>query len=67
MVLAHDSAGELEERYIYHEVRKNPVELASADAFDPDRRWGEPKGLLTRFVRAAAGGKPTDQSLEKAR
>jgi hypothetical protein len=59
MVLAQDSQGELEERYIYHEVRGNPVELAAADAFDPDRRWGEPKGLWTRFARAAGGGKPT--------
>ena len=67
MVLAHDATGELEERYIYHEVRKNPVELASADAFDPDRRWGEPQGLLTRFARAAAGGKGSDTSREAAR
>jgi hypothetical protein len=62
MVLAHNAAGELEERYVYHEVRKNPIELASVDAFDPDRRWGESKGLLTRFARAAAGGKDPDHT-----
>jgi hypothetical protein len=67
MVLAQDAKGELEERYLYHEVRANPVELVAADAFDPDRRWGEPKGLLSRFARAAAGGKPTNPGPEAAR
>jgi hypothetical protein len=60
MVLAHDATGALEEQYIYHEVRRDPTELAAADAFDPDRRWGEPKGLLSRFARAAAGGPDPD-------
>jgi len=54
LVLAKDSAGQLDERYIYHEVHENPLELASADAFDPDRRWGEPKGVLSRFARSIA-------------
>jgi hypothetical protein len=56
MVLAHDATGGLDERYIYHEVRREPTELASGDAFDPDRRWGEAKSFLSRFARAAAGG-----------
>ena len=43
--------GELIERYIYRNLRPNPAELASADAFDPDKRWGEPKGLLSRLAR----------------
>ncbi|HZW32719.1 MAG TPA: DUF1571 domain-containing protein [Isosphaeraceae bacterium] len=67
LVLAHDAAGQLEERYLYHEVRQNPTELASADAFDPTRRWGEPKSFLTRFARAAAGGKDSDTRHESAR
>jgi len=46
--------GELIERYIYRDLRPNPAELASADAFDPDKRWGESKGLLSRLARAAA-------------
>ena len=46
--------GELIERYTYRDLRPNPAELASADAFDPDKRWGEPKGLLSRLARAAA-------------
>jgi hypothetical protein len=55
MVVAKNASGELDERYIYHEVRENPTELASANAFDPDRRWGESNGLLSRLARAAAG------------
>jgi hypothetical protein len=55
MIVANDSSGELIERYVYHDVHENPAELASANAFDPDQRWGESKGLLSRLVRAAAG------------
>jgi hypothetical protein len=43
--------GELIERYIYRNLRPNPADLASAEAFDPDKRWGEPKGLLSRLAR----------------
>ncbi len=61
MVVAKNSAGELDEKYIYHEVVENPTDLAAADAFDPDRRWGSAKGgLLSRFARggpAASGSK----------
>jgi len=52
------SSGELIERYIYRNLRPNPVELASIDAFDPDKRWGESKGWLSRI--AHGGGTPTD-------
>ncbi len=55
MVVAKDPSGELDERYIYHEVRENPTDLASADAFDPDQRWGQSKGFLSRFARATPG------------
>ena len=47
--------GELIERYIYRNLKLNPAELASAEAFDPDKRWGESKSLLSRLARAAAG------------
>jgi hypothetical protein len=64
VVTAHDSHGDLIERYIYQDVREDPVELASADAFDPNRRWGDQQGLLSRFARAAGGviGPTTGQS-----
>ncbi|MBV8486652.1 MAG: DUF1571 domain-containing protein [Planctomycetaceae bacterium] len=46
-------SGELIERYTYRNLRPNPSELASADAFDPDKRWGESKGLLSRLARSS--------------
>jgi hypothetical protein len=52
------SSGELIERYTYRNLRTNLSELASADAFDPDKRWGESKGWLSRLARTA--GTPTD-------
>jgi hypothetical protein len=61
MVVAKDAAGELNERYIYHEVRENPTDLASADAFDPDQRWGQPKGLLSRFARGTGSDSPNNR------
>jgi hypothetical protein len=55
MVVAKDASGQLDEKYVYHEVNENPAELASAEAFDPDRRWGQSNGLLSRFARGGAG------------
>jgi hypothetical protein len=64
MVVAKDSTGQLDEKYVYHEVSENPAELASADAFDPDRRWGQSNGLLSRFARggSASNSPSTGQS-----
>jgi hypothetical protein len=55
MVVGQDSHGVLIERYVYREIRENPTELAAAGAFEPAERWGETKGLLSRFARAATG------------
>jgi hypothetical protein len=55
MVYAKDTRGALIERYVYREIRENPSDLAVAGAFEPGERWGESKGLLSRFARAAAG------------
>jgi len=52
------SSGELIERYTYRNLKPNPTELASNDAFDPDKRWGESKGWLSKIARAT--GTPTD-------
>jgi Protein of unknown function (DUF1571) len=54
MVVAKDPSGQLDEKYVYREVVENPAELASADAFDPDRRWGASNGLFSRFARGGA-------------
>ena len=51
-------AATLIERYTYRNLKPNPTELASNDAFDPDKRWGESKGWLSRIARAA--GTPAD-------
>jgi hypothetical protein len=62
MVVATDSNGDLIERYVYRDVRENPTELASADAFDPDRRWGTSSGFLSRLARGPAGSAASGSS-----
>ena len=63
VVTAHQEDGELLECYTYTGLQQNPEQLASADAFDPDKRWGEAKGgLFSRIAKAASetqGGSPT--------
>ncbi len=62
VVTAHQEDGELLECYTYTSLQPNPEQLASADAFDPDKRWGEAKGLFSRIAKAASdtqGGSPT--------
>ncbi len=51
LVVAVDARGELLERYLFRDVRPNPAELASADAFDSNARWGPARGLLSRLTR----------------
>jgi hypothetical protein len=53
LVVAKDRAGDLIERYAYHEIRENPPELMLAGAFEPEQRWGDSKGLFSRLARAA--------------
>jgi hypothetical protein len=47
-------AGELLERYRFRDVKTDVAELAESTAFNPDARWGAPKGLLQRFARSNA-------------
>jgi hypothetical protein len=54
MVVAEDRQGELIERYVYREIRENPAELKTADAFSPEKRWGDSKSLVGRLTRAAS-------------
>ena len=51
--------GDLLERYQFGEPTIDPGELASADAFDPNKRWGQAGGLLSRIARAGSS-KPDD-------
>jgi hypothetical protein len=55
VVTAHQPDGGLLESYRYENLKANPADLAVAEAFDPDKRWGEAKGLFSRIARAAAG------------
>jgi hypothetical protein len=66
MVAAYQTSnGELIERYTYRNLKPNPSDLASAEAFDPDRRWGESKGWLSRLARGA-GASPGANSGQTA-
>jgi len=56
VVTAHQADGSVLESYRYENIKADPTELASADAFDPDKRWGESKGLFSRLAKAAGGG-----------
>lgn len=55
MVEGSSRSGELLERYVFHNVKPNVAELATADAFDPARRWGSSPGLLGRLARVSGG------------
>ncbi len=56
LVQANAPDGQLLERYVFRDPKVNVPELAQADAFDANRRWGEPKGLLSRLSRGAGNG-----------
>lgn len=43
--------GDLLEQYTFREPILDLPELANADAFDPDHRWGPSKGLFQRLAR----------------
>lgn len=47
--------GSLLERYRFLNVKGDVPALAQADAFDAARRWGPPKGLLSRLARPTTG------------
>ena len=46
MVQANAANGDLLERYLFRSVEADPAELTASNAFDPNARWGESKGLL---------------------
>lgn len=58
VVTAHQADGGLLESYRYEGLKANPTDLAAAEAFDPDKRWGPSQGLFSRIARAAAGTTP---------
>ncbi|GAC1465311.1 MAG: hypothetical protein NVSMB9_04780 [Isosphaeraceae bacterium] len=52
LVQAISPDGELLEQYIFRSPTLNRPELARADAFDPDSRWGPPRGFFKRLARS---------------
>jgi hypothetical protein len=53
MVEEISSSGALLERYVFRDVRADLPALATAEAFDPEKRWGGTSGLLGRLTRSA--------------
>lgn len=45
---------DLLERYVFRNLKPDLPELAKVESFDPNARWGPPKGLLQRLARSAA-------------
>ncbi len=65
---ATSKTGQLLERYIFSNVVSNPPELADAQAFDPQARWGNskgPAGFLQKIARGNFESKPTTEVLTK--
>jgi hypothetical protein len=60
LVQANARDGQLLERYVFRDPVFNPQELASADAFNPDARWGATNGLLSRFARSGSANSPPE-------
>jgi len=54
VVRATAANGDLLENYVFRDPALNPPELARADAFDPDARWGPSQGLLQRMARSGS-------------
>lgn len=59
LVEVKTATGDMLEHYVFRDVQINPTELAAADAFDPDQRWGTPKGLFGRVARGGGPDEPT--------
>lgn len=59
LVECRASNGDLVESYLFRDITPDPAELATAAAFNPDVRWGAPRGLFGRAARTAAAEAPT--------
>lgn len=57
--------GSLLERYIFRDQRTDLPELAAANAFDPEVRWGPAMGLLGRLARTSGDDSPADASASR--
>ncbi len=50
--------GELVEQYTFRDFQSDLPELASSTAFDPNARWGAPKGLFGRLAQTPGSANP---------
>ncbi|MHC5541024.1 DUF1571 domain-containing protein, partial [Singulisphaera rosea] len=57
LVEATDPGGQLLERYVFDTPKANLPDLASADAFDANKRWGQGKGGFLQRLARAGGNK----------
>ena len=51
MVRCESANGDLQELYVFRDVQPDIAELATTAAFEPNARWGPPKGLFGRLSR----------------
>jgi Protein of unknown function (DUF1571) len=61
-VQAVSGQGELLERFTFRDPILNLPELAKADAFDPDARWGPSKGFFSRLAGATTAADSTTRT-----
>ena len=64
LVQANAANGDLLERYLFRTVQPDPPELATADAFNPNQRWGEPRACSTAWP---ARPRPANRSRRRSR
>ncbi len=63
LVQGVDAQQALLERYVFQNIQTNLAELATAQAFNPDQRWGAPRGLFDRLAGSSVDtDKPTTTS-----
>ena len=60
-VQEQDGNGGLLERYAFGPMQADPPSLAEASAFDPDGRWGAPRGFFGRMATGGASANPTSR------
>lgn len=61
LVQATDGNGDRLEHFVFRDLSFNPSDLAAADAFNPEARWGPSRGLFQRLARA---GTATPKAVE---
>ena len=61
LVQATAENGDRLEHFVFRDLSFDPADLASADAFSPEARWGPSRGLFQRLARAGTANAETDR------